>query len=123
MSEATPGFNNQIPAKIMTPNKVDTRIGQLEFFDGFPTAATTRTVFDNLDFLRGVEAFLNFVPAASIEAMRVGLVDNGVTASHKVMIFDELMDSNPLFLSRTWFRRSGSRGVGAAARTRRAGAR
>lgn len=25
----------------------------LEFFDEFPTAATTRTVYDNLDFLRG----------------------------------------------------------------------
>ena len=83
----------------MTPDTVETRIGRLEFFDGFPTEATTRTVFDHLDFIRGVEVFLNFVPAASLEAMRRGLVAMGVTAPHQVLIFDELMDSNPLFLT------------------------
>ena len=99
MSEATPGFNHQIPAEIMTPDSVDTRIGRLEFFDGFPTAATTRTVYDNLDFLRGVEVFLNFVPMASLEGVRRGLSGMGVTSPNKVVIFDELMDSNPLFLT------------------------
>jgi hypothetical protein len=99
MSQATPGFNHQIPAENMTPDSVDTRIGRLEFFDGFPTAATTRTVYDNLDFLRGVEVFLNFVPMASLEGVRRGLVGMGVTSPNKVMIFDQLMDSNSLFLT------------------------
>ena len=99
MSEATPGFNHQIPAEIMTPDSVETRIGRLEFFDGFPTAATTGTVYDNLDFLRGVEVFLNFVPMASLEGLRRGLTGFGVTSPNKVVIFDELMDSNPLFLT------------------------
>ena len=62
----TAGFNNRIPEKIMTPDTVDTRIGKLEFVDGVPTVDTSRTLYDNLDFLRGVETFLNFVPAASI---------------------------------------------------------
>src|SRR6478752_7124972 len=99
MSQATPGFNHQIPAEIMTPDSVDTRIGRLEFFDGFPSAATTRTVYDHLDFLRGVEVFLNFVPMASLEGVRRGLTGFGVTAPNQVVIFDELMDSNPLFLT------------------------
>ncbi len=30
-------------------------------------------VYDNLDFLRGVEVFLNFIPATSIEAIRRGM--------------------------------------------------
>lgn len=30
--EPTPGFNNKVPEAIMTPDKVDTRIGTLEFF-------------------------------------------------------------------------------------------
>ena len=79
MGEATPGYNHKIPASIMTPDSVDTRIGRLEFFDGFPTEATTRTVYDNLDFLRGVEVFLNFVPVASLECMRLGTEAMGVT--------------------------------------------
>ena len=36
--QATPGYNNKIPEKIMTPSKVKTRIGTLEFFDGMPEA-------------------------------------------------------------------------------------
>ena len=53
------GFNTPIPAKIMTPDRVETRIGTLEFDDGFPTQATAELLFDHLDFLRGVEAFLS----------------------------------------------------------------
>jgi len=30
----TPGYNTKIPDSIMTPDKVETRIGTLEFFDG-----------------------------------------------------------------------------------------
>ena len=44
------------------------------FFDGFPTKETSQNkVYDNLDFMRGVEAFLNVIPAASIEGLRRGL--------------------------------------------------
>jgi len=52
-AEPTPGYNNKIPGKIMTPDKVETRIGTLEFFNGMPTAETVKTAYDNLDFLRG----------------------------------------------------------------------
>jgi hypothetical protein len=38
--EPTPGFNTVIPENIMTPDKVETRIGTLEFFDGIPTKET-----------------------------------------------------------------------------------
>ena len=99
MNSPTPGYNQTIPAEIMTPDLVDTRIGRLEFFDGFPTDTTTRTVFDHLDFLRGVQVFLDFIPAASLEAVRRGVAAVGVTSPHQIVIFDELMDSNPLFLT------------------------
>jgi hypothetical protein len=89
----------EIPAKIQTPDRVETRIGPLEFNDGFPTAATAERLFDHLDFLRGVEAFLQCVPAASLEAMRAGMVHLGIDACHKVAIADDLLDSNPLFLT------------------------
>lgn len=44
-----------IPAEITTPNSVKTRIGTLDFFDGFPDERTTELVYDNLDFMRGVQ--------------------------------------------------------------------
>src|ERR1700729_523561 len=85
-AQNTPGYNGKIPTQIMTPDAVETRIGALKFFDGFPTKETTQKVYDNLDFMRGVEAFLNFVPAASIEAMRLGIIELGATKSNQVVI-------------------------------------
>lgn len=98
-AQATPGYNNKIPAKIMTPDTVPTRIGTLEFFDGLPTDETSNKLFDHLDFLRAVETFLNGVPAASVEAMRLGMAELGATQCNQVIILDELLDSNPLFLT------------------------
>ena len=46
-----------------------------------------------------MEVFLSTIPAASLEAARAGLVGFGATAANKVVIFDDLMDSNSLFLT------------------------
>ena len=97
--QATPGYNNKIPDKIMTPDKVDTRLGTLEFFDGLPTKATVEMVYDNLDLMRGVETFLNGIPATSIEGIRLGMVEIGADSSNKAVIMDKLLDSDPLFLT------------------------
>jgi len=93
------GYNTSIPVKITTPDRVETRIGTLDFSDGFPTEATAELVYDHLDFLRGVEAFLCAVPAASLEAMRAGSEGSGLTACNRVAIADELLGSGPLFLT------------------------
>ncbi|MBL4816866.1 MAG: DUF1254 domain-containing protein [Shewanella sp.] len=95
----TPGFNQKIPEEIMTPNKVETRIGELNFYDGIPTEATLTKVYDNLDFIRGIDVFLNFIPATSIEGIRLGFKSLGVDDSNEVLVFDNLMDSTPLFLT------------------------
>jgi hypothetical protein len=98
-SNPTSNYNTKIPESIMTPDKVETRVGTLEFFDGIPTEKTAALLYDNLDFLRGVETFLNGMPATSLEAMRFGLAALGAKNSNQVVIFDQLMDSNPLFLT------------------------
>ena len=93
------GYSTPVPAKILTPDRVNTRLGTLEFTDGFPTEPTAQLLFDHLDFLRAVEVFLSCVPAASLEAMRMGMEEVGVTACHQVGIMDHLLDSTPLFLT------------------------
>ncbi|MCJ8318332.1 MAG: DUF1254 domain-containing protein, partial [Colwellia sp.] len=85
--------------QIMTPNTVETRIGTLNFYDGIPTEETLKKVYDNLDFIRGIDVFLNFIPATSIEGIRLGMKSVGVDKSNEVLIFDNLMDSTPLFLT------------------------
>lgn len=97
--KATPGFKHKIPENIMTPNKVKTRIGDLEFYDGLPSKETLTKVYDNLDFIRGVDVFLNFIPATSIEGMRLGMKELGADNSNKVVVFDNLMDASSLFLT------------------------
>ncbi len=88
-----------IPEGITTPASVETRIGRLSYFDGFPDDATTQKVYDNLDFMRGVEAFLNAMPGASAEAIRVGWTSQGAVSNQTLLIMANLMDSKSLYLT------------------------
>ncbi len=99
-AQTPPGFNTPIPPEIMTPDKVRTKyLGTLEFSDGRPSKETADKLYDHLTYLRAVEVFLNWMPACSIEAMRIGHVKSGITKANQVAITEQLMDSNPLFLT------------------------
>jgi len=92
-------MTTQIPESITTPDSVETRLGTLKFFDGFPDDATTQKVYDNLDFMRGVQAFLNAVPGASAEGLRTGWGSQGADNNQTVIIMENLMDSKSLYLT------------------------
>ena len=92
------GIAPEILASISTPDVVETRLGTLEFFDGLPSPETVATVYDNLDFLRGVEVFLNAMPGASVFAARQGLRSVGVP-DNTFILFEDRMDSASLFLT------------------------
>jgi len=91
--------NSSIPPEITTPDKVDSSIGTLKFFDGVPTDETVKTVYDNLDRMRGVEVFLNCIPGVSMYGLREGPRSLGQHTSNQVLIFDKLMSSESLFLT------------------------
>ncbi|HEY5930748.1 MAG TPA: DUF1254 domain-containing protein, partial [Burkholderiales bacterium] len=95
---AAPRMATPIPPEITTPDSVETRIGKLKFFDGFPDSLTVIGAYDNLDFIRGVQVFLNAMPGASLYAMREGLRSVGLNNS-TVGITETLMDSKTLFLT------------------------
>ncbi len=92
-------FKTKVPSDTLTPSPVETRIGRLEFFDGFPTKDTVHRTLEYLYLSRAVEAFLLFVPAASLESMRASHAVVGAHESHQVILVDELLDSTPLFLT------------------------
>jgi hypothetical protein len=92
-------MTTDIPPDITTPDTVETRIGTLKFADGFPDDATTQKLYDNLDFMRGVEAFLNAMPGASVESLHMGFASQGATDNQTVLIMENLMDSKSLFLT------------------------
>ena len=98
-SKKAPKMRTEIPKSILTPELVHTRIGALQLIDGFPTDETVKRVYEHLDFIRGVDAFLTTLSGASLVALRKGFRDAGVDANDVVGIFDGLMDSRSLFLT------------------------
>jgi hypothetical protein len=83
---------------ISTPDRVESRLGTLEFDDGAPSEATAELQYDHLDFPHGVEAFLGALPGASLAAMRRGFQSVGVE-DNSFTFFPDLMDSASLLLT------------------------
>ena len=83
---------------ISTPDKVESRLGTLEFNDGAPSESTAAMLYDHLDFMHGVEAFLGALPGASLAAVRRGFLSMGAE-DNSFTLFPELMDSASVFLT------------------------
>ena len=97
-SPGTAPAETPIPPALTTPDKVETRIGTLEFKDGAPTVATAVKVSDTLVFTAALNAFNNSFRGASAYAILKGFRSIGA-AFNDVVIFSRLMDSNSLFLT------------------------
>lgn len=91
-------MTTEIPEGIATPDKLETSIGTLSLFDGVPDAATAQKVYDNLDFQRGVQAYLDSIQIASMHGMRKGILEFG-PANKTALLFETLMDSRALWLT------------------------
>ena len=94
-----PKYAAIVPASVTTPDTVQTRIGTLKFSDGLPDADTVKKVYDNLDFARGVEAFLLGMPAANVQGLRRGFIEGGFPPNQGFGISEGLADARSLFLT------------------------
>ena len=90
-------MTTKIPASITTPDSVETRLGTLKFFDGFPDEETVQKVYDNLDFQRGVEAFLTSLAPGNSCAIREGYRSFGPD-NQTLLITESLMDARTIYL-------------------------
>jgi len=99
-AQSTPKYTmtTVIPENVTTPNSVETRLGTLKFTGGYPDAETVKKVYDNLDFQRAVDVFLDSLQGPSLVALRQGLRETGCVDG-TVGIFNTLMDSKSLFLT------------------------
>jgi hypothetical protein len=91
-------MTTDIPADITTPAQVETRLGALRFVDGFPDQTTAQKVYDNLDFQRGVQAYLAALRAISIAGFRRSYDEFG-PVNQTVLISEQLLDAKSLFLT------------------------
>jgi len=99
-SPATPPkYAPDVPAKITTPDTVETRIGTLRFRDGTPDSTTVQLAYDQLDFGRGVDAFLRGMSATSVHAACRGFEEAGIKLNQGIGIAEDLLDARSLFLT------------------------
>lgn len=90
--------STKIPPSITTPDKIESKIGTLQFKDGYPIGDTAEKIRDELDYLHGVEAFMNSIQGVSLYALREGFADVGVKDG-EFIITSEMMDGKSLFLT------------------------
>jgi hypothetical protein len=64
MSEVTP----EAVKAISTPDRVESRLGTLEFDDGAPSEATAALLYDHLDFVNGGAGVPRRIAAAASAA-------------------------------------------------------
>ena len=72
------GVSAETLKSVSTPDRVESRLGTLEFDDGAPSEETAALLYDHLDFVHGVQAFLGAIPGASLVALRRGFRSVGV---------------------------------------------
>jgi hypothetical protein len=65
-------FLTSAHSQTAAPDSVKTRIGTLDFKNGYPSKETAQKVFDEMDYQRAVQAYLWAYPAVSFESIRIG---------------------------------------------------
>jgi hypothetical protein len=91
-------MTTDIPPGIAMPDKVETRLGTLSFFDGFPDDATVAQLYDNLDFQRAVQAYLLALAPVNMAGLREGLLTVG-PANTTIPTFEANMNARSIFLT------------------------
>ena len=91
-------MTTDIPAGIAAPDKMETRLGTLNFFDGFPDQATVEKVYENLDFQRAVQAYLLALAPVNMAGLREGLLGVG-PANVTIPTFEATMNARSIFLT------------------------
>jgi hypothetical protein len=98
MSVDQTGVSAEVLRSISTSDRVETRLGTLEFVDGFPSPGTTKIMYDHLDFVHALNVFLNGYAGASTYALRKGFQEAGAK-DNEILMFSELLGSESLFLT------------------------
>ena len=89
----------QVEPSTLTPDKVQTQhLGTLNFKDGIPDAATTQKLYDELDYLHAVDAFISGYPGVSQHAIRKGFIEAGIN-DNDAALMSGLMNASSIFLT------------------------
>jgi len=87
-----------VPPGVAMPESVETRLGTLRFFDGFPDQPSVEKIYDNLDFQRAVQAYLLALAPVNMAGLREGLLTVG-PANTTIPTFEANMNARSIFLT------------------------
>ena len=86
--------NATVPDSVEVP-----RVGALRYELGFPTAETSRKLFDEMDFQRAVQAYLWGYPAVSFESIRLTAKQDLGIDFNDLGIADNFVDPKSVWLT------------------------
>ncbi len=101
-------FTTPMPPGVVAPDSVETRLGTLKMFGGFPDKDSVQKLYDNLDFQQAVQAYLLAMPVVNQVGNRDGILSLG-PANTTVPIWETMVDSRTIELTAnnntpyTWF--------------------
>jgi len=82
----TPSGAKELP----TTGSVESPIGQLRFEGGYPSKETIEKLYDQLDLQRAAQAYLDFMPAMSMQALLdMHPRDYGVSETGGIIVYTE----------------------------------
>ena len=93
-------YNNygmELPADILTPDRVASSIGELDYNDGRPLDATVQKAYGYLDRYRAVDVFLTNLPAVASAVLKPAFAKMGATESYDVLISEQLIDAHQVW--------------------------
>ena len=88
----------EVPVSITTPDSVETKIGTLQFDDGYPTKESAAAIRDELDYINGVNAFMNSIQGVSLVALRKGFAEVGINDG-EFLYTSGMLGSQSIFLT------------------------
>jgi len=91
-------YSTPMPQDVAIPDKVETRLGTLQFDSGVPDEATTDKLYDNLDFQCAVQAYLLGIPPVNQLSNKSAILSMG-PVNKTVPIWEQLMDSRTVMLT------------------------
>ena len=98
MAILTPGLSEEVLRSISAPDRLESRLGTMDFVDGVPTREAAEKIYEHLDFVHALNAYLDGFAGASTYAIRKGFHDAGVE-DNQFLIFSGLIKSASVFLT------------------------
>jgi hypothetical protein len=83
-----PAFAQKLP----TTGTVETRLGKLELADGYPTEATAKKLYDDIDFQRACQAYIWGLSAVGFQGLHLAQLNTFGAKDGDIVLYKDLKD-------------------------------